>query len=1584
MEIMKFDEHLSVNVPEGFTAEQTTDEKGQVNLAFHSGTEEDAKYSLRGAGKEAELEEEKRNLSGRFHMVVTGKLGDAQAMLWTVHYLLAVVLFEHERHCYLLTAHKMVRDRADLEAFAETAADFLNRALAGVTIDGEQAGAEAITGKQLLKLANVEEPVDEQTANAQEQARAAENFAQEHPDGQGFSVRAIYRDPVTGQMKRDLFWERAGADSGDPEAMVKLALAYLNGDGVEQSNEQAAEYMRKAAELDEPIAQFNLGLFYLQGCGVERDLAQAEHWLSLARDNGDTDAEPILQDIRCLPELREKAQAGDTDAQIELAKKLTTMKGEANLREALDWARKAAETGNLEAIWILGLAYAHGRGVEQNYEEAFRLYQQAAQAGHAPSQANLACLYARGDGVKKDMAKAEEWVRKSAEQGDPDGLRLLRNIDPEKAEELEHAAWEAKWRKQQQEEQQKRAEEWMKNYGQYLETSPRITVSGSKFVFSGIMEDNWPEILQKLTDMGGLERGAVSGKTDYLVVDPRGFGEAKVKEALAQRIKGKPVKIVLLSDFLKAIGMEKAGPAAEEARASAPSPAEKKAETETTAEQQQEEQRLQEQERLEKERQEKERLEQERREKELSEKAARDMLAQVDAALEKARKAGAAYEVSALRIEQTVSRTTINLSSESSLNSLRSIVKDCASACDKLYTAYQNLVSELDMQLRGLLSRKPSAEAIRAVAGTMTWLNEESRIQNNYAAQFDGIDLGQLVKKEYLPRPENLEIERFWRARYQELPEKGNAEALWQEKLKEHKRLASEAERQAKADERRAQQDTRNVIRSLAQEEKDKVDQASEKRKQEFQDQYELIRERMDYCSPARSLLFYQAYNYGYVGADGRPRTEYDANYIGCDTRKLHDLKQVICLSVGVIGLGRDGRCQLANISAEDQKRHGLGACRWWKNVKKLAGCNASNQVIGLLEDGSCVATTPSYDSGVDRVATWTGMVDVICEQYFGMGLRKDGTVLVSGTGKVAENLRKQVAGWKDVIAIFPYSSWGAAALCKDGTVLPDTAEFKEPALAAKNIVAVARDPEGPVYLQADGTVVVTDKCSGGWGGQKTEGRPVKELKNVVAIYPGPNNFAALCEDGYFRVYDRRGGRVEVLNQGEPIFHSYREYVEEIRRKERAEAEREAEQARLEEEKRRAAEEERRRAEEERRAETARKEEEKRRKEEERQRQKQEREQAIQAQRLEREQQKAAAAEQKSQPATGGGNRKTLLFTVIGVVAGILIGLLAAVLLLNGGKDREQPQAEPAAPVETVAPAEESAASGAALPAEPQELDAVVLDGDNMRPVFVDTDALTVRLNSFYYSNSETVYGLHFLLENRSEQTASVVLTDVVVDGFEISTSIGKCMVASGHSAICDSLIWQDWMDEAGVGNWTQLRGTVLVREDRFGQILYSIPVVIQRDCWELEKTYVDTSFETVPITQLDKVPEGMVVIDASNPAPILVDQDGVRVSINAFSTSNSGTYFKVNFLLDNQSEQEVGVALADVLINGYEMPVYQGKTTAAPGNKAICDCGFQEQDMEIAHMEGWVELTGRVLVRKDGYGEELFSIPVLIRKDVW
>ena len=532
------------------------------------------------------------------------------------------------------------------------------------------------------------------------------------------------------------------------------------------------------------------------------------------------------------------------------------------------------------------------------------------------------------------------------------------------------------------------------------------------------------------------------------------------------------------------------------------------------------------------------------------------ILAKVDSVLEKARKAGAQYEVSEMQIQQRVSRTTINISQQSSRNDLGDIVKSCASACDKLYLAYQNLIHELDSELRGFLSQKPGAYAIKAVAGTIAWLNEESRIQNNYAAQFDGLDLGQLVKAEYLPRPESLDTERYWKAQYNALPDKGDAESRWSDKLREHKSLAWEEERKARDERRKVEQETRDLIKSFKEEEKAEVDRQLEKKKKEFQSQYTAIRERMDYNRPAKDFLFFRAFNYGYVTMGGMARLNYDENHVGCVVRRMHDLKQIVVLSVGAVGLDKGGRCQLSNIDADAQKRYGLSACTRWRNVKKIDACNASNQVIGLLEDGHCVATTPDYDTGVHRVSGWSDIVDIVCDRYYAAGLRKDGTVVISGTGNIADNLRKVYSGQKDILAIFPYDTWHFTALKADGTILPDIAELKEPAMAAKNVVSIAKCSDGPVFLQADGTVIATKNRIGGWGGQRTEGYPVERLKNVVAVYTGQHEFAALCEDGVFRVYNNYRNEIYALNQGEPLFRSYREYYNEIRQKELAEQER--------------------------------------------------------------------------------------------------------------------------------------------------------------------------------------------------------------------------------------------------------------------------------------------------------------------------------------------------------------------------------------------------------------------------------------------
>ncbi|QJQ06359.1 sel1 repeat family protein [Undibacterium piscinae] len=79
--------------------------------------------------------------------------------------------------------------------------------------------------------------------------------------------------------------------------------------------------------------------------------------------------------------------------------------------------KKAADKGNPEAQFNLGLMYLKGEGVEQDYPEAMALFRQSAEQGNARAQLNLARMYAKGHGVVASYAKALPWFKKSAEQG---------------------------------------------------------------------------------------------------------------------------------------------------------------------------------------------------------------------------------------------------------------------------------------------------------------------------------------------------------------------------------------------------------------------------------------------------------------------------------------------------------------------------------------------------------------------------------------------------------------------------------------------------------------------------------------------------------------------------------------------------------------------------------------------------------------------------------------------------------------------------------------------------------------------------------------------------------------------------------------------------------------------------------------------------------------------------------------------------------------------------------------------------------------------------------------------------------------
>jgi hypothetical protein len=93
--------------------------------------------------------------------------------------------------------------------------------------------------------------------------------------------------------------------------------------------------------------------------------------------------------------------------------------------ETAKWYRKAADQGDADAQYKLGLLYDNGQGVPLDYAEAAKWYRKAADQENADAQFKLGLLYDNGQGVPQDYAEAAKWYRKAADQENACGQYLL-------------------------------------------------------------------------------------------------------------------------------------------------------------------------------------------------------------------------------------------------------------------------------------------------------------------------------------------------------------------------------------------------------------------------------------------------------------------------------------------------------------------------------------------------------------------------------------------------------------------------------------------------------------------------------------------------------------------------------------------------------------------------------------------------------------------------------------------------------------------------------------------------------------------------------------------------------------------------------------------------------------------------------------------------------------------------------------------------------------------------------------------------------------------------------------------------------
>jgi TPR repeat protein len=156
---------------------------------------------------------------------------------------------------------------------------------------------------------------------------------------------------------------------------------------------------------------------------LQREKAEREKQEAGRLQREQTEARRLIEDDGDpVKRYRKAADQGDADAQYTLG----IMYRDGNrvgkdAVEAVNLYRKAAEQGHLDAQVILGRTYGRGdSGTRKDVVEAVKWYRKAAEQGHAISQYNLGNTYRDGVGVGKDAAEAVKWYRKAAEQGHAD------------------------------------------------------------------------------------------------------------------------------------------------------------------------------------------------------------------------------------------------------------------------------------------------------------------------------------------------------------------------------------------------------------------------------------------------------------------------------------------------------------------------------------------------------------------------------------------------------------------------------------------------------------------------------------------------------------------------------------------------------------------------------------------------------------------------------------------------------------------------------------------------------------------------------------------------------------------------------------------------------------------------------------------------------------------------------------------------------------------------------------------------------------------------------------------------------------
>ena len=130
--------------------------------------------------------------------------------------------------------------------------------------------------------------------------------------------------------------------------------------------------------------------------------------------------------VKCFQKLH-RLEPDDAECCMELARHYATGAGVSRIDHeiALRYFQKAANLGDAEGTFMVGLSYYDGVGTRRNYKRAVDYFQRALEMGEMRVLPQLGSCYYYGEGVRADLQKAEELWQRGVELKDAFCCALL-------------------------------------------------------------------------------------------------------------------------------------------------------------------------------------------------------------------------------------------------------------------------------------------------------------------------------------------------------------------------------------------------------------------------------------------------------------------------------------------------------------------------------------------------------------------------------------------------------------------------------------------------------------------------------------------------------------------------------------------------------------------------------------------------------------------------------------------------------------------------------------------------------------------------------------------------------------------------------------------------------------------------------------------------------------------------------------------------------------------------------------------------------------------------------------------------------